>query len=499
MFCDGAMTPNLMTAVICVLIAGCGGGANPDEPGAPGWGEVFAPGETLQGIHILGSAPDLLFDGARHFRVQPLANAFIGSKYFGARASVSPAGQGANLIVSSNSGVHRGTDTWLEGMILNGVGGGQIRIEPGSVSEGPSTRYRLSYRPSVNDAWVDYCGAPSAPTDPPLQAVPLRGWYDGARTHHDDDTVTFACDNGVAKKCDMWGYHAGTAGPGDHDWDRHQACTRMANADACGNGDAKTREETPILIRDYDGTPNARPGAAPALITPVPLPGDPDTDYFEAGWAPRGAVCLAKRRWIALPPDPCPPGGLDDPRTERGHAAHAAYCDDMTLADIGRAGALLANGSKMMDAPLHIWGSSASGDVLVSMHGYFAAAPGALPPFEQVAPFADYTTHLGVDSMLLRNLPGSLDAATDMVELHLWQRPMGTGFDRVVGLALVPPAPGFVDAGFEAYSFQRADQFSATRLLPELKLCRNASGFTSTIGTCTGTKVASLGYALPPP
>lgn len=494
--------------VSCLVVLGSGCGSALEEPPSAATAVQAATGiEQEQGIYILGKIPDGLFDGVHHFRVATTATAKRDDKaHYGTGVSVSAAAQGAYLIATLGGATHSAADPWLVGMILDGVDRGQVRLEVGAQSDGTTTRYHLSYRETTSAPWAEYCD------DATVLAVPLRGWYDGRRFHHDADTISFACDNGVARKCTLWGYVAGTGGPGDHAWDRHQACTRMANADACGDGAPKTRELTPILIRDYDGSPNAKPMDAPKLATPDPLPGDPDVDYFEAGWAPGGAVCLAKRRWVALPPNPCP-GALPDPRFIEGRQAGGRFCDELDLAALGSR-ALLANGSKVMDAPLHVWRSAAtSNDLVTTMQGYFALpgnpsppppAPPA-PPIEQVAPFPTelcgggpcYGFHAGVDSMVLRNLPGSLDAAADMVELHLWRKPAGAGFDRVLGLATTPPATGFVDAGFEAYAFKRADQF-APRTLPALKLCRTGTGYFNTIGSCA-TLVAVLGYALPPP
>jgi hypothetical protein len=518
MFSRSVMSCNV-AAVSWFVMLGCACGTAREAPPTPGAGAAVAISaqaldgiEQEQGIYILGSEPDKWLGDGRHFRVADQVNVVADPSHLGARVSVTPASKGSHLVATKGGVEYSGLDRWLEGMILSGVDGGQVRVASGGITTGAITRYHLWYRASSKDAWTEYCGAPAA-GDPPMLAVPLRGWYDGRRLHHDDDTITFACDNGVASKCTRWGYVAGNLGPGDHDWDRHQACTRMANADSCADGAPKTREKTPILIRDYDGSPNLTPMAAPSLTTPDPLPGDPDRHHFEAGWGPRGAICLAKRRWVALPPDPCP-GVLPDPRFAEGRQAGGRFCDELEIADLDSLGALLANGSKVMDAPLHVWRSDAVGnDVAVTMQGYFALpgnpspaspAPPA-PPIEQVAPFpselcaggeACYRVHLGVDSMVLRNLPGSLDATTDMVELHMWQRPVGAGFDRVIGLTS-QPAPGFGDAGFEAYAFQRANQFPP-RVLPALKLCRNGNRYYNTIGSCA-TVVAVLGYALPPP
>jgi hypothetical protein len=65
--------------------------------------------------------------------------------------------------------------------------------------------------------------------------------------------------------------------------DLHQACTRMARADYCGNGQSHTHENTAIDFYDRFGIAELgkwAPGSAP----------------FEAAWAPDGATCLAHTR-----------------------------------------------------------------------------------------------------------------------------------------------------------------------------------------------------------
>src|SRR5207244_135325 len=66
--------------------------------------------------------------------------------------------------------------------------------------------------------------------------------------------------------------------------DYHQACTRMARADYCGNGTSHTVEGNLIDMYDNLGirtrSVTAERGVDPSLLS------------FEAAWGPDGAYCL---------------------------------------------------------------------------------------------------------------------------------------------------------------------------------------------------------------
>jgi hypothetical protein len=63
----------------------------------------------------------------------------------------------------------------------------------------------------------------------------------------------------------------------------HQACVRLLRADYCGDGEAATRDSTPVNVFDRLGVQAPDPGAAAAMA-------------FEAAWGPDGAVCVARTR-----------------------------------------------------------------------------------------------------------------------------------------------------------------------------------------------------------
>ena len=84
------------------------------------------------------------------------------------------------------------------------------------------------------------------------KAIAVAGTWDatGARTGS-TTAFTFGCTSGVIAKCVRWGYKPWKVINGKAMNDYHQACTRMARADYCGDGVSHTRNGT--LIDMYDG------------------------------------------------------------------------------------------------------------------------------------------------------------------------------------------------------------------------------------------------------
>jgi len=119
-------------------------------------------------------------------------------------------------------------------------------------------------------------------------AMPVAGSWDSTGAHVDSPGFMFACTSGVVAKCIRWGYR-----PWKKIGDRslaeyHQACTRMARADYCGDGVSHTENGT--LIDMYDRL-KIQTKSPPSLTTPM---------LFDAAWTPSGAYCIAKERWLKL-------------------------------------------------------------------------------------------------------------------------------------------------------------------------------------------------------
>jgi hypothetical protein len=77
----------------------------------------------------------------------------------------------------------------------------------------------------------------------------------------------------------------------------HQACTRAARADYCGDGVSHTNPDTPIIIWDQLIAPQIR-GLPATLNLPTCAPYLPDP--FEDAWSTRGAICTTHWRWTNL-------------------------------------------------------------------------------------------------------------------------------------------------------------------------------------------------------
>ncbi len=108
-------------------------------------------------------------------------------------------------------------------------------------------------------------------TTPTGTYLPAKGVY------------SLQCSSGASGKCVRWGYKPWAFGPsGKSLWDHHQACTRMARADYCGNGVSHTKDGT--MINMYDPLGIQRSETSPAFS-------------FEAAWGAQGAVCVRKVRW----------------------------------------------------------------------------------------------------------------------------------------------------------------------------------------------------------
>jgi hypothetical protein len=121
------------------------------------------------------------------------------------------------------------------------------------------------------------------------RALAVRGVWDAQGAHREKaGQFTFACETGAIGKCIGWGYKPWQMKDGVSLADHHQACTRMARADYCGNGRSHTKIGN--LIDMYD-----RAGVQQRATTPV-AGWDPTQASFEAAWTTEGAYCLEHTR-----------------------------------------------------------------------------------------------------------------------------------------------------------------------------------------------------------
>jgi hypothetical protein len=147
--------------------------------------------------------------------------------------------------------------------------------------------YRIETWNPVAQEWENPCVATGHVPDP--RALAVSGVWDASGAHHDvPGRVTLACENGVITKCIRWGYKPWASHNGQSLADLHQACTRMARADYCGNGRSHTRDGNVIDMYDRLGL------LAPT--TEASADWDPSRASFEAAWEADGATCLSHTR-----------------------------------------------------------------------------------------------------------------------------------------------------------------------------------------------------------
>jgi hypothetical protein len=116
-------------------------------------------------------------------------------------------------------------------------------------------------------------------------AIPLLGSWDFSGVFHQDGTFSFYCTSGVIAKCVRWGYRPWLTVNGTSLVNAHEACTRMARADYCGDGTTYTENGTQIDMYDNLG---------------INSPSEDLSLTFEATWSPQGAYCISRARWINL-------------------------------------------------------------------------------------------------------------------------------------------------------------------------------------------------------
>lgn len=421
-----SMVVTVLLATSCV--------SEPVEIDDPGHDNVFdVPEEEEQGRHILGSYADGLLASGYHVAVPNIATLPGGG-------SVTVGVSGARL-----TGV---PDAQLIGLRFLPSGGGILEIVGSDPVQRGVKRYQLVHHTATGPH--AYCANSG-------RAVPVLGRYTASRLHVAGTQITFVCPDSVPSKCINWGYFPGE--PGSSNWDYHQTCTRMANADYCGEGVSYTREKTPIVIRDRDYA-GAKPDFVVEPLTRAPnwfVP--PENFYYESAWAPTGAVCMSKARWASLPPGgPCN-AKLPDPRLpENATRPKAKTCEDLFAGNpAGSADVLMYNASLTNDMRLTLWQDPMTGDHLTTVRGYASGtAPGISP-----IPYLNYSGLMLDQGILLRNPPATVVELIHPVYMYR------SGTNRVV--ARPGMLPGYAIDGansFEGYVFDRppTGNFLALRL-----------------------------------
>jgi uncharacterized protein YjbI with pentapeptide repeats len=167
-----------------------------------------------------------------------------------------------------------------------------VYADPFYPDEEDMFHYMISYKPQNGQTWSPLCR--DLNNNAALAAIPLQNYWDAATGDRidNDKVISFSCTNAVLAKCVEWGYR-----PWESTWrcrannwetpencdlislkDYHQACTRMARADYCGNGTPWTVNGTTIDIIDH--------------LYPQLQAQEGQGWQIEAEWGPDGAECL---------------------------------------------------------------------------------------------------------------------------------------------------------------------------------------------------------------
>lgn len=181
----------------------------------------------------------------------------------------------------------------VAGVVLQGTASDGKPVEVAICGAEPSPEdpgvvfYRIEAWNAVAQEWENPCVAMNSVPDP--RALAVGGVWDASGARQDQaGRFTFACENGSITKCIRWGYKPWASHKGQSLAELHQACTRMARADYCGDGRSHTHESTAIDYYDRLGL-STRTTEASTLW-------DPARGSFEAAWGPDGATCLAHTR-----------------------------------------------------------------------------------------------------------------------------------------------------------------------------------------------------------
>ncbi|WP_224373167.1 ADYC domain-containing protein [Hyalangium versicolor] len=147
--------------------------------------------------------------------------------------------------------------------------------------------YRIEIWNAGTESWENPCVATQRVPEP--RALAVKGVWDETGARRDNpDQFTFACENGAIAKCVTWGYKPWEVMEGRSLQQLHQACTRMARADYCGDGHSHTLHDTPIDMYDDLSVQTRAREATEGW--------EPERANFEAAWTPDGAWCLSHTR-----------------------------------------------------------------------------------------------------------------------------------------------------------------------------------------------------------
>lgn len=181
----------------------------------------------------------------------------------------------------------------LIGAVFQGTSSDDQPVEVALCGAEPASKdrsmvwYRIELWNPRSASWENPCVATGRVPEP--RALAVRGVWDETGAHHEvPGKFTFACENGAIAKCIDWGYKPWAMKDGHSLAELHQACTRMARADYCGDGRSHTRQDNTIDMYDDLQVLTRATQASRGWV--------PERASFEAAWKPDGAWCLARTR-----------------------------------------------------------------------------------------------------------------------------------------------------------------------------------------------------------
>jgi hypothetical protein len=269
------MTITIRPLVVALLAAGC---AEAPDTRTCGGGQAL---RTEQGSQLNGTAANGRYlNGMQINGVQMNGVQINGRTPNATSLSTSLQGRylnGVNLQGTELRGTIDGAPVGMEALVgatLEALtaDGGTITLRITAVERDPADP-ELVYASLATADGENICG-------PQGRGLFVGGvWDDSGARRESADLITYSCTHGVIAKCVAWGYKPWRVGP-----DLHQACTRMARADYCGDGMSHTENGTTIDV--FDGRGIQSPSTTPE-----------QGFVFEAGWGPDGAVCVSHPRY----------------------------------------------------------------------------------------------------------------------------------------------------------------------------------------------------------
>jgi hypothetical protein len=255
-----------------------------------------------------------------------------------------------------------------------------------------------------------------------------NGDYDPTRMR-----LTFACRDGVAAKCQDWGYWSWKPERATY----FQACTRMARADYCGTGRSRTVDETMINYLDLHRKP---------LAELKPVRGFVPEAVWGPGTAgkPPAAMCLSRTRWSTIPLGPRSVCSdlLPDPRDEAAaDGKPQRFCDGMTATEWAAAGALFVNSSRPLDVGLVIWSDGSGHYRTTARHPWLGGGVNSPSP-------PGYPVFVSIEGAAFK---AEIPAPKKKGLVPLFRYTKKTRAITLEVLTTEPPPEGFGNRALEAY------------------------------------------------